>query len=176
MPDPRNIDTGFPRPDEGARVLPWANTTSDKLNRSNISLGTDELPSDPVSFDWSIVDDSGTAKIKIGAGWVEHHEPDGSTQYYSVAEQSDIALSTNYNVIYVNYTIKSSAATSTTVSNSTSESGALNGVDDTTTILRIPLGCWRQYTETVHGNSKTVIKLIRKYRVGNVQIFPMFAA
>ena len=176
MPDPAAIKSKFTSPIEGGRILPWAADTVTRLNARPQSLGRDDSPSDPVSFDWSIVDDSGTAKIKIGAGWVEHHEPDGSTQYYSVAEQSNIALSTNYNVIYVNYTIKSSAATSTTVSNSTSESGALNGVDDTTTILRIPLGCWRQYTETVHGNSKTVIKLIRKYRVGNVQIFPMFAA
>ena len=199
MPNPRNIDTGYPRPDEGARVLPWANTTADKLNRSNISLGglrdkpinsamgryfldsanppniTRPEASDQSSFNWAIVNDSGTAKVIIGTGWVEHHEPDGSTEYYEAAQQTDIALSAGYNVIYVNYTIKTSAAISATVSNAATETLALGGVDDTTTILRIPLGCWRHYSATVHGNSKTVIKLIRKYHTGNVKIFPIFA-
>jgi len=131
-----------------------------------------QSPDSPVPFDRSKIALGHRmlqAKVRIYAGFIEHHNGD-ATDYHAVSEEDVSISSDNYNVVYLQWTVGTSTY-DILVNNGASESAALNGVDDdeTNDYLRIPLVCTYYNSSAVHH------RLIRIYHEGNVKILPIFA-
>lgn len=157
----------IPTPTAGGPVLDWATHIHRIVGRKDARIGTMARP-DVDAFAWSVVDDSGTAKIKIGAGTVCDTMYGATTAVHVAAEVTNIVLSSGYNVIYLLYTIGSSAATQTSVSTDTTEAAALSGVPaNTETQIYYPLHCIRDHqVNTPSQNNVRIFTHIRDYTSG----------
>ena len=134
------------------------------FNWNKLSLGTKLV---------QIGADNSAAYVRVFPGFVEHHHGNGTSVYYAVAK-TDVEITgaapgaDEYHVIYVEYTLGTSAAVAATTSNSTTEALALAGVDSEAPTLRRPLCCVKR------ASGSTNINLVRRYALGSISIMPIF--
>ena len=107
----------------------------------------------------------------IGAGIVLDTTYGTTTKVHSAAEVSNIALSSGFNVIYLKYTIGTSAAIQTSVANDSTEALALAALPaNTETEVYYPLHCIEDHTENLPAQSS--VRLLthrRQYESGAIK-------
>lgn len=109
------------------------------------------------------------AKVEVAAGFVEHHHGASGTTYHAVAT-AKLTLAEGWNMIYVDYTIGTSAAAAvlTATGSPTTWAEALAELQSTATHLKVPLAGWTLSAAGLITRGPT-------WHQGNIRIAPVQA-
>ena len=141
-------------------------------------LGFASSASAPRSFGYTLTqpveDPAADGYVTVAPGWVWHHGWDviaeeSGTIRAAWAEDDVTVTAAGYTVIYVQYTLGSETLAMGTANHATTEAGALALVEDSETVMAIPLLC----VNLASG----ALSVVREYHVGtNIHITALLGA